>query len=73
MMTNNRIVLSSDHTAIHLRQVIAVHITARGWVVTDIGPMTTVSTHYHEHGEAAARFVASGDCQLEIILCGDSE
>nr|WP_244468037.1 hypothetical protein [Nitratireductor soli] len=36
MTASNRIVLSSDHTAIQLRQTIAACITAYGWVVVDI-------------------------------------
>ena len=40
MTASNRIVLSSDHAAIQLRQAIAAHIAAHGWVVVDIGPTT---------------------------------
>ena len=73
MTASNRIVLSSDHTAIQLRQVIAAHIAAHGWVAVDIGPTTPESTHYPKHGEAAARLVASGDCRFGIILCGTGQ
>jgi ribose 5-phosphate isomerase B len=73
MTANNRIVLSSDHAAIQLRQVIAAHVAASGWVVVDIGPTTPESTHYPKHGEAAARLVAAGDCRLGIILCGTGQ
>ena len=73
MKTSNRIVLSSDHSAIQLRQAIAVHATTQGWEVVDIGPSTPESTHYPLHGEAAARLVASGDCQFGIILCGTGQ
>jgi ribose 5-phosphate isomerase B len=73
MTANNRIVLSSDHAAIPLRQVIADHIAARGWEVVDIGPTSPESTHYPKHGEAAARRVATGDCRLGIILCGTGQ
>ena len=73
-MTNTkRIVLSSDHAAIGLRQAIAQHIAAQGWEVVDIGPITPESTHYPKHGKAAAERVASGDCQLGIILCGTGQ
>ena len=73
-MTNTkRIVLSSDHAAIDLRQAIAQHIAAQGWEVVDIGPITAESTHYPKHGKAAAERVASGDCQLGIILCGTGQ
>jgi len=73
MTANKRIVLSSDHAAIEMRQAIADHITAKGWEAVDIGPQTPESTHYPAHGEAAARRVASGDCALGIILCGTGQ
>ena len=73
MTANNRIALSSDHTAIPLRQAIAAHIAAKGWEVVDIGPTTSESTDYPQHGKAAARLVASGDCRLGIILCGTGQ
>ncbi len=72
-MTNKRIVLSSDHAAIGMRQTIADHITALGYEAVDIGPTTPESTPYPQHGEAAARLVASGDCALGIILCGTGQ
>ncbi|KHQ53464.1 ribose 5-phosphate isomerase B [Mameliella alba] len=73
MTDTKRIVLSSDHAAIDLRQAIARHIEAKGWEAVDIGPTTPESTHYPEHGAAAARKVASGDCALGIILCGTGQ
>lgn len=73
MTASNRIVLSSDHAAIPLRQAIAKHIAARGWEVVDIGPTTPESTPYPKHGEAAAQRVASGDCRFGIILCGTGQ
>lgn len=73
MTTNKRIVLSSDHAAIPLRQTIAKHIEAKGWEVVDIGPTTPESTHYPKHGQAAAERVASGDCERGIILCGTGQ
>ncbi|MGB5868970.1 MAG: ribose 5-phosphate isomerase B [Albidovulum sp.] len=73
MTLNKRIVLSSDHAAIQLRQVIANHIASLGWEVVDIGPTTPESTHYPTQGAAAARRVASGDCQYGIILCGTGQ
>lgn len=73
MTASNRIVLSSDHAAIQLRQAIAAHTVAHGWVAVDIGPTTPESTHYPKHGEAAARLVVSGDCQFGIVLCGTGQ
>lgn len=73
MSNSKRIVLSSDHADIELRKTIAAHVAAQGWDVIDIGPMTSESTHYPVHGEAAAQRVASGDCQLGIVVCGTGQ
>ncbi|WP_299691747.1 ribose 5-phosphate isomerase B [uncultured Tateyamaria sp.] len=68
-----RVVLSSDHAAIGLRQAVAAHVAERGHVVEDIGPITTESTHYPDHGAAAARKVAAGEADLGIVLCGTGQ
>ncbi|MEC7760535.1 MAG: ribose 5-phosphate isomerase B [Pseudomonadota bacterium] len=73
MTANKRIVLSSDHAAIELRQAIAKHIEAQGWEPVDIGPTTPESTHYPLHGQAAGAKIVSGDCALGIILCGTGQ
>jgi ribose 5-phosphate isomerase B len=73
MTVKKRIVLSSDHAAIVLRAAIAAHIAGKGWEVVDIGPVTPESTPYPLHGAAAARRVASGDCDLGIVLCGTGQ
>ena len=72
-MSKPRIVLSSDHAAIELRQAIADHIRDNGFEAIDIGPTTPESTHYPKHGEAAARMVASGEADLGVILCGTGQ
>ena len=68
-----RIVLSSDHAAIDLRKAVAARVSAHGHDVVDIGPTTSESTHYPKHGKAAAEQVASGACDLGIILCGTGQ
>ena len=68
-----RIVVSSDHAAIALRQAVAEHVAAAGHVVDDIGPVTPESTDYPARGEAAARTVAAGEADLGIILCGTGQ
>jgi len=73
MTTSKRIVISSDHADIPLRQTIAEHVAQQGWEVIDIGPTTPDSTDYPVHGKAAAERVASGDCQLGIIVCGTGQ
>ncbi|MEL7177157.1 MAG: ribose 5-phosphate isomerase B [Pseudomonadota bacterium] len=73
MTDSRRIVLSSDHAAIELRQAIAAHVAAQGFEVNDIGPVSPESTHYPKHGEAAARLVAAGEADLGIVVCGTGQ
>lgn len=73
MTQNNRIVISSDHADIALRQAIAKHVADQGWDVVDIGPTTSESTDYPRHGQAAAARVASGECRFGILLCGTGQ
>jgi ribose 5-phosphate isomerase B len=68
-----RIILSSDHADIALRQKLAQHVMDKGHEVTDIGPVTSDSTDYPKHGEAAARRVASGEFDLGIVMCGTGQ
>jgi len=68
-----RVVISSDHADIPLRQAIVAHVSERGYDAVDIGPATAESTDYPKHGEAAARQIASGDCTLGIIVCGTGQ
>lgn len=69
----DKIILSSDHAAIDLRQAIAAHVAAKGFEVEDIGPVTTESTHYPLHGRAAAERVASGEFRFGIVVCGTGQ
>ena len=52
MTASKRIVISSDHADIPLRQAIADHIASQNWEVVDIGPTSPESTHYPIHGKA---------------------
>jgi len=73
MTTPTRVVLSSDHADIELRQTIAKHVADLGYETIDIGPMTSESTHYPLHGQAAAQKIADGEADLGIILCGTGQ
>jgi ribose 5-phosphate isomerase B len=73
MPANNRLVLTSDHAAIELRRAIYDHVTAQGWDVDDIGPITPEGTPYPERGAEAARLVAAGQYRFGILLCGTGQ
>ena len=52
--TMTRIVLSSDHAAIDLRQAVAKHVQAKGYEVHDIGPTTPESERWTAGAAVAA-------------------
>lgn len=64
------IVLSSDHTGIDIRRIVAAHLEKRGYRVVDVGPGTAESTDYPIWGEKAARLVQKGEARFGIIICG---
>ena len=73
MTSKTRIVISSDHADIGLRQRIAKYVADKGLEVTDLGPNTSESTNYTKHGEEAARVIAAGDADLGILICGTGQ
>ena len=64
-----KISIGCDHGAIDLKNIVVEHLTKKGYEVADFGTYTTASCDYPEFAEAAARAVASGECEKGIVLC----
>lgn len=64
------IALGCDHGGFALKQEIMKHLEDRKLAYKDFGTYTEESCDYPIYGEAAARAVASGECELGIIVCG---
>ena len=64
-----KISIGCDHGAIDLKNIAVEHLTKKGYEVADFGTYTTASCDYPEFAEAAARAVASGECEKGIVLC----
>ena len=64
------IAIASDHGGFELKNEIMKHLEAKGYTLKDFGTYTTDSCDYPIYGEAAARAVASGECEKGIIICG---
>lgn len=64
------IAIASDHGGFELKKEIMKHLEAKGYALKDFGTYTTDSCDYPIYGEAAARAVASGECEKGIIICG---
>jgi len=64
-----KIAMGSDHGGYALKCELAEHLKSLGHEVVDFGCHSTESCDYPEFGEAAARAVASGECDRGIVIC----
>lgn len=64
-----KIAVGCDHGALTLKNQVVGHLKARGFEVCDFGTHTSASCDYPEFAAAAARAVASGECEKGIVLC----
>jgi len=63
------IALASDHGGFALKEHLKTCLERQGYTVTDFGTYTADSCDYPDFGQAAARAVASGQCQRGIVVC----
>lgn len=64
------IALASDHVGLELKRVIMELLDARGLKYRDYGTYTAERCDYPVYGSAAAKAVASGECNRGILVCG---
>ena len=64
-----RISIGCDHGALALKNKMVAHLTKKGYDVKDCGTYTADSCDYPDFAAAAARAVASGECEKGIVLC----
>ena len=64
-----RVSIGCDHGALALKNKMVAHLVARGYDVKDCGTYTGDSCDYPDFAAAAARAVASGECEKGIVLC----
>ena len=63
------IALACDHGALALKTAIMKHLDELGLAYHDYGTYTADSCDYPDYGAAAARAVASGECERGIVCC----
>lgn len=63
------IALGSDHGGFALKQHIKTYLDSRGIAWKDFGCDSTDSCDYPDFGAAAAKAVASGECEKGIVVC----
>lgn len=64
-----KISIACDHGALALKNIVKDHLQQKGYEVVDFGTYTADSCDYPDYAAAAARAVASGECEKGIVLC----
>ena len=64
-----KIAMGCDHGGFELKEKIKKELTEQGYEVKDCGTYSLESCDYPVFGEAAARAVASGECERGIVIC----
>ena len=64
-----KISIGCDHGALELKNKVGAFLQSNGHEVVDFGTHTTDSCDYTDFAAAAARAVASGECERGIVLC----
>ena len=64
-----KIAIGCDHGALALKNKMVGVLTLKGYDVKDFGTYTAESCDYPDFAAAAARSVASGECEKGIVLC----
>ena len=64
-----KISMGCDHGGFAMKEELKAYLTAAGHEVVDCGCHSTESCDYPVFGEAAAKAVASGECEKGIVVC----
>jgi len=64
-----KIVISSDHRGIHLKQELVQFLKAQGLEAEDLGPFSEDSVDYPDYAFKVAEAVASGKAEWGIVIC----
>jgi len=64
------IAIGCDHGGFYLKEEVVAHLKKRGFEVKDLGTYSDASCDYPEFAKAAAKAVASGECEKGILICG---
>jgi ribose 5-phosphate isomerase B len=63
------IALGCDHGGINLKKKVMAYLDTKGIEYKDFGCYSNESCDYPIYGKAAARAVASGECEKGIVIC----
>ncbi len=64
-----KIAIACDHGALELKNTLIARLESQGHTVCNFGTDTLDSCDYPDYAGAAAKAVASGECEKGIVLC----
>ena len=67
---NMKIAIGNDHTAVEMKRHIVSYLEAQGYTLQNYGTDTEERVDYPIYGKRVADAVASGECDLGILICG---
>ncbi len=70
MITEQSILMGSDHAGFALKQIIGKFLEDHGHIVKDLGTDSTASVNYVDYGKKVAQAVACGKSSRGILFCG---
>lgn len=65
-----KIAIGNDHTAVEMKNGIVAHLEKKGYEVVNFGTDATDRSDYPIYGKRVADAVASGECDLGVLICG---
>ena len=65
-----KIAIGNDHAAVKMKKDIVAHLEAKGYEVVNFGTDMEESCDYPVYGKKVADAVASGVCDLGVLICG---
>lgn len=65
-----KIAIGNDHVAVDMKNHISAYLTEKGYEIVNFGTDSTERADYPVYGKLVADAVASGECDLGILICG---
>ena len=69
-MNTKKIVIGADHAGYELKNIVARHLSEKGYTVFDVGTDSADSCDYPIFADALCKKIQLGECELGILVCG---
>lgn len=63
-----RIIIGSDHTGFHLKNILIKYLTSKGFLITDAGTFSEESCDYPDFAKIVARSIARGENDFGMLI-----